>query len=86
RSPIHFVENLKTPLLIVHGTHDPRCPITQARIYKDKMLELGWKEGIEGEKTFEYVEHTDIGHGGFTDQEFRIRSFKTILDFFKRRL
>lgn len=86
RSPIHFVENLKTPLLIVHGTHDPRCPITQARIYKDKMLELGWKEGSEGEKTFEYVEHTDIGHGGFTDQEFRIRSFKTILDFFKRRL
>ena len=86
RSPIHFVENLKTPLLIVHGTHDPRCPITQARIYKDKMLELGWKEGTEGEKTFEYVEHTDIGHGGFTDQEFRIRSFKTILDFFKRRL
>ncbi|MCE7746982.1 MAG: S9 family peptidase [Candidatus Heimdallarchaeota archaeon] len=86
RSPIHFVENLKTPLLIVHGTHDPRCPITQARIYKDKMLELGWKEGTEGEKAFEYVEHTDIGHGGFTDQEFRIRSFKTILDFFKRRL
>jgi dipeptidyl aminopeptidase/acylaminoacyl peptidase len=86
RSPIHFVENLKTPLLIVHGTHDPRCPITQARIYKDKMLKLGWEEGTEGEKTFEYVEHTDIGHGGFTDQEFRIRSFKTILDFFKRRL
>ncbi len=86
RSPINFVENLDTALLIVHGAHDPRCPITQARIYRDKLLELGWKEGTEGEKTFEYIEHTDIGHGGFTDQTFRIRSFKTILDFFKRRL
>jgi len=86
RSPINFVENLEAPLLIIHGTHDPRCPITQARVYRDKLLELGWKEGTEGEKTFEYREFTDIGHGGYTDQTFRIRSFKTILDFFKRRL
>ncbi len=86
RSPINFAENLRATLLIVHGTHDPRCPISQARVYKNKLLELGWKEGKDGEKTFEYIEHTDIGHGGFTDQTFRIRSFKTILDFFKRRL
>ncbi|MCE7741600.1 MAG: S9 family peptidase [Candidatus Heimdallarchaeota archaeon] len=86
RSPINYAENLNTTLLIVHGAHDPRCPITQARVYRDKLFELGWKEGKEGEKTFEYIEHTDIGHGGFTDQTFRLRSFKTILDFFKRRL
>ena len=86
RSPINYIENLNTTLLIIHGTHDPRCPITQARVYKDKLLELGWKEGTEGKKTFEYIEYTDIGHGGFTDQVFRLRSFTTILDFFKRRL
>ena len=86
RSPIHYAENLSATLLIIHGTHDPRCPITQARIYRDRLLELGWKEGTEGDKTFEYVEYTDIGHGGSTDQTFRLRSFKTILDFFKRRL
>lgn len=86
RSSYYFAENLKCPLLIFHGINDPRCPISQARIFKDKLLKLGWKEGKEGEKTFEYQEFSDMGHGGFTDQEFRIRSFKTILDFFKRRL
>jgi dipeptidyl aminopeptidase/acylaminoacyl peptidase len=86
RSPIHYIENLESPLLIIHGTHDPRCPVTQSRIFKEKLLELGWEEKQEGDKTFEYIEYSDIGHGGFTDQEFRIRSFKAILDFFKRRL
>ena len=86
RSPIHFAENLKTPLLIIHGVNDPRCPLSQASKYREKLLNLGWKEGQEEEKTFEYIVYTDIGHGGFSDQEFRIRSFKAILDFFKRRL
>jgi len=86
RSPVNFVENLKAPLLIVHGANDPRCPLSQASVYRDKLLNLGWKEGKEGEKTFEYLVFGDIGHGGYTDQEFRIRSFKVVLDFFKRRL
>ncbi len=86
RSPINFVENLRTPLLITHGTHDPRCSVEQSRLFRDRMLELGWKEGKEGEKTFEYIEYSDIGHGGASDQEFRIRSFTAQLDFFKRRL
>ena len=72
--------------MIVHGEHDPRCPISQARIFRNKLLGLGWQEGKEGEKTFEYQEYGDIGHGGFADQEFRIRSFKLMLDFFQRRL
>jgi dipeptidyl aminopeptidase/acylaminoacyl peptidase len=86
RSGYHFAQNLKCPLLIVHGEHDPRCPISQARIFRKKLLDLGWQEGKEGENTFEYQEYGDIGHGGFTDQEFRSRSFKLMLDFFQRRL
>ena len=86
RSPIHFAKNLKVPLLITHGTHDPRCSVEQSRIFRDALLEFGWKEGTEGDKTFEYIEYSDIGHGGASDQEFRIRSFTAQLDFFKRRL
>jgi dipeptidyl aminopeptidase/acylaminoacyl peptidase len=29
-SPLHFVMNVKTPLLILHSTEDHRCPISQA--------------------------------------------------------
>ncbi len=86
RSPINHIEGLKAPLLIFHGINDPRCPITQARVFRDNLIEIGWKEGREGKKTFEYVEYGDIGHGGSTDQEYRIRGYKTVLDFFKRRL
>ncbi len=29
-SPIHYVRNMKTPLLIVHSEEDHRCPVSQA--------------------------------------------------------
>jgi dipeptidyl aminopeptidase/acylaminoacyl peptidase len=29
-SPIHYVKNVKTPLLIIHSEQDHRCPISQA--------------------------------------------------------
>jgi dipeptidyl aminopeptidase/acylaminoacyl peptidase len=29
-SPLHYVKNVKTPLLILHSTEDHRCPISQA--------------------------------------------------------
>jgi dipeptidyl aminopeptidase/acylaminoacyl peptidase len=29
-SPIHYVQNIKTPLLIIHSDEDHRCPISQA--------------------------------------------------------
>ena len=30
RSPINFVNQIKAPLLILAGGHDPRCPHTEA--------------------------------------------------------
>ncbi|MDP2873495.1 MAG: S9 family peptidase [Bacillota bacterium] len=30
RSPVHYVKNIRTPLLIVHSEEDYRCPIEQA--------------------------------------------------------
>ena len=29
-SPLHYVRNVKTPLLIIHSDEDHRCPISQA--------------------------------------------------------
>ena len=82
RSAINFVENMTANLLILHGTNDPRCPISQARIFKDKLIELGKEEG----KDFEYVEYEEVGHGGFGDIETRKKSVRVMTDFFKRAL
>ncbi len=38
-SPINYVQNIKTPLLIIHSEHDLRCPIEQA---EQLFAELKW--------------------------------------------
>ncbi|UCE43495.1 MAG: S9 family peptidase [Candidatus Bathyarchaeota archaeon] len=82
RSALNFAANLQCPLLMVHGTNDPRCPVEESRQFRDKLIELGRKEGED----FEYVEFGDEGHGGYTDMSMRVRTFKLLLDFFNRKL
>ena len=81
RSAINFADQIKAHLLIIHGVNDPRCPIEQARIFRDKLVELGRKEG----KDFEYVELGEEGHGS-ADIEQKLRGYKILLDYFKRNL
>ncbi|MCE7741106.1 MAG: S9 family peptidase [Candidatus Heimdallarchaeota archaeon] len=85
-SAMTFVDSIYAPIQMIHGVNDPRCPVEESRQFRDKLLEMGWKEGTEGEKTYEYVEFTDEGHGAFSDIGMRIRTFKLFIDFFKRRL
>ena len=82
RSAINFAEQMTAKLMIYHGVNDPRCPITQARIFRHKLLELGRKEGED----FEYVELNEVGHGGFGDIETRKQTVKDMVEFFKRAL
>ncbi|UCC64812.1 MAG: S9 family peptidase, partial [Anaerolineae bacterium] len=81
RSAIHFMGNLEARLFIVHGINDPRCPIEQARVVRDRLLELGRVEGED----FEYVELGKEGHGS-GDIEQKIRSYRLLADFMERRL
>ncbi|MBS3789215.1 prolyl oligopeptidase family serine peptidase, partial [Candidatus Bipolaricaulota bacterium] len=81
RSAIEHVERMKRPLLIVHGVNDPRCPIEQARIFKEKLEDRGWKEGED----FEYEELGEEGHGS-TDIRQKIRVFKIMENYLGRRL
>jgi dipeptidyl aminopeptidase/acylaminoacyl peptidase len=82
RSALNFAHNIRCPILIVHGVHDPRCPVEESRQFRDKLVELGKKEGED----FEYVEFGEEGHGAYTDMSMRTRTFKILLDFFNRRL
>ncbi len=82
RSAVNFAENMTAKLLIFHGVNDPRCPISQARIFRDKLNELGKKEGED----YEYMELEEVGHGGFGDIATKKLTIKTMVDFFKRAL
>ena len=79
RSAINFAENLKAKLLILHGANDPRCPIEQSRIFRDRLLELGYKEGED----FEYVEFADVGHAS-SDMGQKTQTYRIIVDFLDR--
>lgn len=59
RSAIEFAHQLRAKLLMTHGTNDPRCPVSQSRMFRDKLVSLGKREGVD----WDYVEYTDQGHG-----------------------
>lgn len=82
RSAIEFAHQLKAPIMIVHGVNDPRCPISQARIFRDKLIALGKREGQD----FEYHEFGDEGHGPGGDIQGKIRTYKLLVGFLERRL
>ncbi len=54
RSPIHFLQNLRAPLLMTASSRDVRCPPTESRAVVKRLKELG--------KDFEYHEYRDEGH------------------------
>ena len=83
RSAINHVENLQAPIYVIHGVNDPRCPISQARTFRDALEERGLTEGEDGD--FEYTELGEEGHGS-TDIEQKIRAFELLADFLDRRL
>lgn len=81
RSAITFADRLAAKLLIVHGINDPRCPISQARRYRERLDELGRVEGED----YEYVELAEEGHGS-ADPDHKVRTFGLLADFLARRL
>lgn len=83
RSPVEHAGEMNRPICIVHGVNDPRCPVSQARIFRDALRDRGWTEGRGGE--FEYYELGEEGHGS-TDTEQRIRQYRILVDYIDRRL
>ncbi|MCL9813287.1 S9 family peptidase [Natranaeroarchaeum aerophilus] len=81
RSPITYAENLDAPLFLVHGVNDRRVPVSQARLFRDRLDELGYEEG-EG---YEYRELGEEGHAS-SDQDQKLRMFRLLTDFLDRRV
>lgn len=83
RSPITHIREMEHPICIVHGVNDPRCPISQARLFREALNDREWTEGKDG--NYEYYELGEEGHGS-TDTEQRIRQYRILVDYINRRL
>ncbi|MEZ3117454.1 prolyl oligopeptidase family serine peptidase [Halobaculum sp. MBLA0147] len=81
RSPITHVENVEAPIGILHGVNDPRCPISQARLFRDALEDRGWS----APEDFAYHELGEEGHGS-ADQDQKARAFELIAEFLDDRL
>lgn len=81
RSALTHAHQLRAHMFMMHGANDPRCPVNQARGFRDALIALGRREGEE----FEYTEFGDEGHGS-ADVEGRIRSYRLLADYLERRL
>lgn len=74
-SPINFLQDIKTPVLLIAGAHDPRCPAEETQQAIDKLAELG--------KTYEAQIYPDEGHG-FARIENRIDAIRRQVEFLEK--
>ncbi|MGQ9515139.1 MAG: S9 family peptidase [Thermoproteota archaeon] len=72
RSPINFVDSIRSPVLILHGENDPRCPVSEAK----QILNTLASKGVQNEHEF----YPDEGHG-FRKLKNRVKAYRKILDF-----
>ena len=81
RSALEFADRVTAKLLILHGTNDPRCPVSQSRLFVDRLRALGRREGQD----YTYVEWDDEGHGS-VDINAKLRRFGLVLDWLEKAL
>jgi dipeptidyl aminopeptidase/acylaminoacyl peptidase len=77
-SPLTFVENIRTPLLIEHQEEDYRCPMEQAEQLYTALKYL--------RRTVEFVRYPDSSHGMSRTGKpwLRVYRLRTIVDWFAR--
>jgi len=76
-SPIHRVDRITTPLLVIHGANDPRVPIEEAEQIVAALRARG--------RPVEFLRFDDEGHG-LVRRANRVEGFGAMLDFFDRYL
>lgn len=76
-SPIHAVDQIRAPLIIIQGANDPRVP----QVESDQMVE----QLRERNHPVEYLLFPDEGHG-IVKLENRIRAYTAIAEFLDRYL
>ena len=76
-SPVHNVDKLKAPVLLIHGEEDPRAPIEQAEALRDALEKKG--------HPYEWVVMKKEGHG-FYNEKNRENMYRVLLTFLDKHL
>ena len=76
-SPIHQVDKIQSPLLVIHGANDPRVPVSEAEQIEDQLKKLG--------RHVEFLRFEDEGHG-IAKIPNRVKAYTAIGDFLERTL
>src|SRR5262249_28909516 len=77
RSPIHFLDRVRAPLLVLQGAKDTNVPRSESDALVAELRRLG--------KPVEYVVYPDEGHA-FSLRKNRIDSITRTVEFFTRHL
>jgi len=77
RSPITYVENVETPLLVIQGATDPRVVKAESDQMVERLRDLG--------REVEYVVFDDEGHG-FTKRPNELKAYRLAADWLERHL
>jgi dipeptidyl aminopeptidase/acylaminoacyl peptidase len=77
RSPITYVENVKTPLLVIQGATDPRVVKGESDQLVERLKSLG--------REVEYVVFDDEGHG-FTKRPNELKAYALAVEWLERHL
>jgi len=76
-SPIHQVDTIKTPLMVIHGANDPRVPVGEA----EQIVAALKRRGVP----VEYLRYEDEGHG-LIKLTNRLDAYPKMADFLDRHL
>ena len=76
-SPIHKLDRIKAPTIVLHGANDTNVPVVEA----EQVVESLKKRGVP----VEYVLFPDEGHG-FLKTENRIRWTVAVVKWFSKHL
>jgi dipeptidyl aminopeptidase/acylaminoacyl peptidase len=77
RSPMTYIDNAKTPLLVIQGAKDPRVVKNESDQVVEKLRSLG--------RTIEYIVFDDEGHG-FTKRKNELTTMRASADWLEKYL
>ena len=77
RSPLTYIDNVTTPLLVIQGAKDPRVVKPESDQLVEKLRSLG--------RDVEYIVFDDEGHG-FTKRQNELKAFRASAEWLERYL